>query len=90
MLMYYCLFCRLKMAMKSKKPFGKLHVVLAGDFYQMKNCGFGSSIVESLDRLHPGSDAWKGCKLLYENITNYIVLMKNCRALMKDPSTQEV
>jgi len=81
--------CRLQLAMKSDKPFGGLHILLAGDLYQMKTVGGGSSIAESLEDLVTGSVGWKGYKLLHENLTDYIVLTKNFRALIRDPITQE-
>ena len=46
--------------MKCDKPFGGLHILLAGDLYQMKVVGGGSSIAESLDNLVTGSLGWKG------------------------------
>ena len=75
--------------MKCDKPFGGLHILLAGDLYQMKVVGWGSSIAESLDNLVTGSLGWKGCKLLHDNLTDYIVLKKNFRAMIQDPVTQE-
>jgi len=76
--------------MKCNKPFGGLHVLLAGDFFQMKNVGGGSSIVESIDNLIPESIGWKGYNLLEENRTHYVVLTKNFRAMIRDATTNQV
>ncbi len=78
------------MAMKCNKPFGGLHVLLAGDFFQMKNVGGGSSIVETIDNLIPESIGWKGYNLLENNRTHYVVLTKNFRALIRDATTNQV
>ena len=76
--------------MKCNKPFGGLHVLLAGDFFQMKNVGGGSSIVESIDNLIPESIGWKGYNLLEDNRTHYVVLTKNFRAMIRDATTNQV
>ena len=76
--------------MKCNKPFGGLHVLLAGDFFQMKNVGGGTSFVESNENLKLESVGWLGYNLFHDNLKHYIVLTKNFRALFKDPITQEV
>ena len=58
-------------------PFGGLHVLLAGDLYQMKTIG-GTSIVEdNIGRKNIA--ALKGKEIFNSFLTHYICLQENCR-----------
>ena len=88
--MFYFLFNRLCLAKgRFDKPFGGLHVLLAGDFYQMSTIQ-GKSLVESSDSVPAGSLAERGLKLFESSITHYIELDKNYRATIINYKTKKV
>lgn len=73
---------RLKVAMRNNKPFGGLHVILSGDFYQMQTMG-GSSLVNiryPADKPR-AMEGYYGRKLFTDAVTHYALLTINCRAM---------
>jgi hypothetical protein len=64
----------------STKPFGGLHVILAGDLYQIR-CVAGCPIVCPLDKILPANFKAVRGRQIYEKITNYFELIKNYRAI---------
>jgi hypothetical protein len=60
------------------KPFGGLHVLLLGDFYQMKTMG-GTAIVEELTA-NSSVEAKEAKKIFTEYLTHFFELTENCRA----------
>jgi hypothetical protein len=83
----YEISCRLCVAMNTPLniPFGGMHVILAGDFYQMISIG-GTSMVEPVLKnnkttgMPPTEAAKKGFHIFREQITDYILLTENVRA----------
>ena len=69
--------CRV-MTGATKKPFGGLHVVLAGDMYQMKTVGGTSIVEEKINRNNIA--ALKGKEIFNIYLTDYVCLEENCRA----------
>eukprot|EP01034_Spumella_vulgaris_P025461 gene25461-31925_t len=58
-----------------KKPFGGLHTILAGDFYQMKTIN-GTSIVDSKPKTPEAKDG----RAIWLKLTNFVQLTINVRA----------
>jgi hypothetical protein len=61
------------------KFFGGLHVILAGDFYQMKT--MGSTPLVQPTSAYSSIEAATGRKIFTEALTHYILLTENCRAM---------
>ena len=71
---------RLRSAMNNlTKPFGGLHVILAGDFYQMR-CMGGLPIVE-VNIPDSKLEAQLARRIFTEFLTNFVELKVNCRAM---------
>ena len=70
---------RLRAAMEVDKPFGGLHVILAGDFYQMKAMG-GTPIVQSHIPV-TNLEATQARRMMTDSVTDYVELVVNCRAM---------
>eukprot|EP01034_Spumella_vulgaris_P037919 gene37919-46788_t len=62
------------------KPFGGIHTILAGDFYQMKPVG-GTPIVERMSKISPTNlEALEGKNIFTKQLTHYVQLVHNVRA----------
>eukprot|EP01034_Spumella_vulgaris_P024801 gene24801-31181_t len=62
------------------KPFGGIHTLLAGDFYQMKPVG-GTPIVEQLSNIpRSNREALEGKKIFSHQLTHFVMLKENVRA----------
>ena len=61
-------------------PFGGLHVLLAGDFYQMQTMG-GTPIVQCYIPRINKVEALQGRTIFTDNVTDYALLTQNCRAM---------
>jgi hypothetical protein len=62
------------------KPFGGLHTILAGDFYQMKTIS-GTPIVQTKSNIYCNNlEALEGKKIFEEQMTHFVLLTENVRA----------
>lgn len=69
---------RLCHAMGSRLPFGGLHVILAGDFYQMR-CVCGTPIVQTKIS-HASLEASEARHMFVHHMTHFVNLVHNVRA----------
>jgi len=76
--------CRLQLAMDNKLPFGGLHVLLAGDYYQMRTMSgkpvFTATENWNRNQKYGFSNAAAGRDIFTKHLTHFKMLTQNVRA----------